>query len=233
MKTKIWIILILIIATLVGAYFYTHSKNTAAVKAEHTHSQIKESVPQNNVETPKPSARNSEETPKMNSTVDSSNSTPTQNTDQDIVKLIDSLEQNGALDSNEIFKLMSDPKAFDQALYKLEESYYEPEYSYETKVKYQHFFNTSPFHLQGKAQLSNLQCSPKMCLAKVEGVKRKQVIEYTQSLQSKDLPINALAISSSESHALLAFSTDPEVNAIMMRKESDEQSHSLKHPIKR
>lgn len=222
MKTNIWIILILIIATIAGAYFYTYSKDPVSIIAEDTQSQIKESVQQNNVETPEPSGKDSEETSKKNSTVDTTNSKPTQNTDEDIVKLIDSLEQNGALDSNEIFKLMSDPKAFDQALYKLEESYYEPEYSYETKVKYQHFFNTSPFHLQGKAQLSNLQCSPKMCLAKVEGVKRKQVIEYSQSLQSKDLPINALAISSSESHALLAFSTDPEVNAIITRKETDE-----------
>lgn len=222
MKTKIWIILILIIAALAGAYFYTYSKDPASIIAEVTQGQIKESVSQNDVETTEPSARESEEAPKKDSTVDTTNSEPTQNTDQDIVKLIDSLEKNGALDSNEIFKLMSAPKAFDQALYKLEESYYEPEYSYETKVKYQHFFNTSPFHLQGKAQLNNLQCSPKMCLAKIEGVKKDQVIEYSQSLQSNDLPINALAISSSESHALLAFSTDPEVNTIMMRKESDE-----------
>lgn len=43
MKTKIWSILILIIATLVGAYFYTYSQNMAGVKAEDTQSQIKES----------------------------------------------------------------------------------------------------------------------------------------------------------------------------------------------
>lgn len=221
MKTKIWIILI--ITTLAGAYFYTYSKDTVVTQAEVTQSQIKESVSQNNVETPEPSTKYSEEAPKKGSTVDTTNSEPTQNTDQDIVKLIDSLEKNGALDSNEIFKLMSDPEGFDQALYKLEESYYEPEYSYETKVKYQHFFNTSPFHLQGKAQLNNLQCSPKMCLAKVTGLKNEERFKYPQTIQSsEDLPIKALAVGVSGDQILLAFSTDPEVNAIMTRKESDE-----------
>lgn len=223
MKTKIWIILILIIAALAGAYFYTYSKDPASIIAEVTQGQIKESVSQNDVETTEPSARESEEAPKKDSTVDSSNSTPTQNADQDIVKLIDSIEQNGALSTNEIQKLMSNPKAFDDALYKLEESYYEPEYSYETKVKYQHFFNTSPFHLQGKAQLSNLQCSPKMCLAKVTGLKNDERFKYAQSIQSsEDLPIKALAIGVNGSHVLLAFSTDPEVNAFITRKESNE-----------
>lgn len=218
MKTKIWIILILIIATLVGAYFYTYSQNMAGVKAEDTQSQIKESESQSNVKAPEPSAKDSEEAPKKDSTFDTTNSEPTQNTDEDIVKLIDSIEQNGALSTNEIYKLMSNPEGFDQALYKLEESYYEPEYSYETKVKYQHFFNTSPYHLQGKAQLSNLQCSPKMCLAKVAGIQREQLTKYTQSVQSSEnLPIKALAVGFNGNDIFLAFSTDPEVNAFITR----------------
>ncbi|WP_417446040.1 hypothetical protein [Kangiella sp.] len=220
MKTIIWIILI--IAILAGVYFYTNSKESTAQKAEITQSQLEVSKTKEVIETSELPSNNPESVSEPSPANKAIDSTPVSNTDEDIVKLIDSLEQNGALDSNEIFKLMSDPKAFDQALYKLEESYYEPEYSYETKVKYQHFFNTSPLHIQGTAQLNNLQCSPRMCLAKVKGVKRDQVIEYSQSLQSNELPINALAINSSGSHVLLAFSTDPEVNAIMIRKESDE-----------
>lgn len=215
MKTKIWIILILITTTLAGAYFYTDSKEPTPQKAEVTQSQVEDLRAEEVIETSELPSDDPESVSEQSPNNKAIDSTSVSNTDEDIVKLIDSLEQNGALDSNEIFKLMSDPEAFNQALYKLEESYYEPEYSYETKVKYQHFFNTSPLHIQGKAQLNNLQCSPKMCLAKVKGVKRDQVIEYSQSLQSNELPINALAISSSESHVLLAFSTDPEVNAIV------------------
>ena len=223
MKTKIWITLILLISTLASTYFYTYSKDQVSIKAEVTQSQIKESLPQNNVAAPEASTKDSEEAPEKDSTVDTSNSTPTQKTDEDIVKLIDSLEQNGALTTNEIQKLMSDPEKFDQALYKLEESYYEPEYSYETKVKYQHFFNTSPFHLQGKAQLDNLQCSPKMCLAKVTGLKNEERFKYPQSIQSsEDLPIKAMAVGFNGDEILLAFSTNPEVNAFITRKESDE-----------
>lgn len=223
MENKIWIILILLTITLAGAYFYNYSKDTVVIKAEVTQSQIKKSEPQKNVETREPSAKDSEVTLKKNSTVDSSNSKLAQDSVEEIVELIDSLERNGALNINEIQKLMSNPDGFDKALYKLEESYYEPEYSYETKIKYQHFFNTSPYHLQGKAQLSNLQCSPKMCLAKVTGLKNEERFKYPQTIQSsKDLPIKALAVGFNGDEILLAFSTDPEVNAFITRKETDE-----------
>ncbi len=223
MKTKIWIILILITTTLAGAYFYTNSKEQTPQKAEVTQSQVEDVKAEEAIKTSE-LANNDHKTASVQSPNNKAiDSTPVSNTDEDIVKLIDSIEQGGALSTNEIQKLMSNPEGFDEALYKLEESYYEPEYSYETKVKYQHFFNTSPFHLQGKAQLNNLQCSPKMCLAKVAGIQREQLTEYTQSVQSsEDLPIKALAVGVKDTHVLLAFSTDPEVNAFFTRNPSDE-----------
>lgn len=223
MKTKIWIILILITAALAGAFFYTNSKEPTPQKVEVTQSQIEVSKAEEVIETSE-LPQNDQVTASIQSPNNKAiDSTPVSDKDEDIVKLIDSIEQGGALSTNDIYKLMSDSEGFDQALYKLEESYYEPEYSYETKVKYQHHFNTSPFHLQGKAQLSNLQCSPKICLAKIGGLKIKQVIEYSQSIQfSNNLVITAMAVQYSDSNVLLAFSTDPEVNAFITRKESDE-----------
>lgn len=218
MKTKIWIILILIIAALAGAYFYTNSKEPTPQIVEATGSKIEVSKAEEVIETSVLTKNDQETASIQNPKNKVINSTQVSDKDEDIVKLIDSIEQNGALSTNEIYKLMSNPEGFDQALYKLEESYYEPEYSYETKVKYQHFFNTSPFHLQGKAQLSNLQCSPKMCLAKVAGIQREQLTKYTQSVQSsEDLPIKALAVGFNGNDILLAFSTDPEVNAFITR----------------
>lgn len=223
MKTKIWLILILITATVAGAYFYTKSKQPTPQKAEVTQSQVENVKAEEVIETSELRNNDHETASVQNPNNKAIDSTTVSNTDEDIVKLIDSIEQGGALSTNDIYKLMSDPEGFDQALYKLEESYYEPEYSYETKVKYQHFFNTSPFHLQGKAQLSNLQCSPKMCLAKVAGIQREQLTEYTQSVQSSEsLPIKALAIGVGETHMLLAFSTDPEINVFITREESNE-----------
>ncbi|MBD3653529.1 hypothetical protein [Kangiella sp.] len=223
MKTKVWITLILITAALAGAYFYTKSKQPSPQNAELSQSQEEDVKAENVIETSELLSNHPEADSVQRPNNKAIDSTTAQKTDKNIVKLIDSIEQNGALSTNEIQKLMSNPKAFDDALYKLEESYYEPEYSYETKVKYQHFFNTSPFHLQGKAQLSNLQCSPKMCLAKVAGIQREQLTEYTQSVQSsEDLPIKALAVGFNGNDILLAFSTDPEVNAFITRKETDE-----------
>lgn len=225
MKTKIWIILILITTALAGAYFYTNSKEQTPQKAEVTltQSQTEASKAEEVIETselPSNAPESASDQSPSNKAIDS---TTAQKTDESIVKIIDALEENGALNSNEIYKLMSDPKGFDQALYKLEESYYEPEYSYETKVKYQHYFNTSPFHIEGKAQLNNLQCSPKMCLAKVGGVQSEQLMNYSQSIQSsEELPIKAMAVGYSDTHMLLAFSTDPETNTVIIREESDE-----------
>jgi len=223
MKTKIWIILILITSALAGAYFYTNYKPPTPQKADVTQSQKEVSIAEEVIETSE-LPNNDHETASVQSPNNkATDSTPASNKDKDIVKIIDALDENGALNSNEIYKLMSDSKGFDMALHRLEESYYEPEYSYETKIKYQHYFNTSPFHIEGKAQLNNLQCSPKMCLAKVAGVQSEQLMNYSQSIQSsEELPIKAMAVGYSDTHMLLAFSTDPETNAIIFRKESDE-----------
>lgn len=222
MKIKIGIAVILIAVSLGGFYLYSKESNpkqeevtTEENKGIKVEDVIADPQPNNNVSDDKATTENSSEATTESETV--------KHTDENIVKLIDSIEQNGALSTNDIHKLMTNSEGFDKALYKLEESYYEPEYSYETKVKYQHFFNTSPFHLQGKAQLNNLQCSPKMCLAKVTGVENEGLAKYAQSIQSsKDLPIKALAIGVNGTQVLLAFSTDPEVNAFITRKETDE-----------
>lgn len=223
MKTKVWIILIIITAALAGAYFYTNYKQPTPQKVEATQSQMEAPNTEEVIETSE-LPNNDHETASVQSPNNKAiDSTPASDKDEDIVKFIDSIEQGGALSTNDIYKLMSDSEGFDQALYKLEESYYEPEYSYETKVKYQHHFNTSPFHLQGKAQLHNLQCSPKICLGKVGGLKREQVIEYSQSIQSSNnLVITAMAVQYSDSNVLLAFSTDPKVSAFITRQKSDE-----------
>ncbi|MHC9511128.1 hypothetical protein [Kangiella sp. M94] len=222
MKIKIGIALIIIAVSLGGFYLYSKesapkqeevvTKENKGIKVEDV---IADPQPNHNVSDNKAASENSSEATTESETV--------KHTDENIVELINALEENGALNSNEIYKLMSDSKGFDMALHRLEESYYEPEYSYETKIKYQHYFNTSPFHIEGKAQLNNLQCSPKMCLAKVAGVQSEQLMNYSQSIQSsEELPIKAMAVGYSDTHMLLAFSTDPETNAIIFRKESDE-----------